>query len=135
MPSLTLFTVPLLEFAGKLQEAILAAVPDNIKVIQTDLKYVDFSYIADYASHHPRAARCLASICSQKETKNVDKRLLKKLCKTTGVEIEEANGKIAVSEGHVMGFLEVVDRRRYELQLIKGSPERFRAASRHKIGS
>ena len=123
------------EFVGQLQEAILAAVPNNIKKIQADLKYVDFSPIEDYASHHPRAARYLASICSQKDTKNIDKSLLKRLCKTTGVEIKETNGKITVGDGHVMDFLEVIDRRRYRLELIKGSPEQFRAASRQKLGS
>ena len=123
------------EFVGQLQEAILAAVPNNIKKIQADLKYVDFSPIEDYASHHPRAARYLASICSQKDTKNIDKSLLKRLCKTTGVEIKETKGKITVGNGHVMDFLEVIDRRRYRLELIKGSPEQFRAASRQKLGS
>jgi hypothetical protein len=34
-----------------------------------------------------------------------------------------------------MGFLEVLDRRRYELELVKGLPERFRATSRRKIDS
>ncbi len=32
-----------------------------------------------------------------------------------------------------MGFLEVLDRRRYEVQLVKNSPEHFRAGSRTKI--
>lgn len=121
------------EFAGNLQEAILAAVPEAVKAIQRDLKFVDFAGIQDYACKHPRAARYLASIRAQKETKNVNKTALKKLCKATGVEVQEANGKIAVGEDQVMGFLEVLDRRRYELQLVKGSPERFKAASRKKI--
>jgi hypothetical protein len=33
-----------------------------------------------------------------------------------------------------MDFLEVLDRRRYELELVKGSPEQYKAASRRKIG-
>lgn len=121
------------EFAGKLQDAVLAAVPGTVKAIQQDLKFVDFSPIQDYATKHPRAARYLASIRTQKETKNIDKSALKKLCKSTGVEIKEVNGKIVVEDGHVMGFLEVLDRRRYELELVKGSPERFKADSRRKI--
>jgi len=32
-----------------------------------------------------------------------------------------------------MGFLEVLDRRRYELELVKGLPERYKASSRRKI--
>jgi hypothetical protein len=122
------------EFAGNLQDAILAAVPQNIGAVQRDLPFVDFSGIEEYASKHPRAARYLASIRSQKETKNIDKTALRALCKTNGVEVQVKNGKVTVADGHEMDFLEVLDRRRYQLELVKGSPERFRAGSRQRIG-
>ena len=121
------------EFAGKLQASILAAVPQNVEAIQKDLGFVEFAAVGAFASEHPRAARYLASIRAQKETKDIDKRALKKLCKDTGVELTESKGKLIVDDDHIMGFLEVLDRRRYELKLVKGSPERFRAASRRKI--
>ena len=121
------------EFAGKLQQAILNAVPRNMKAIRKDLPFVDFDGIEDYAGKHPRAARYLASIRGQEETKNIDKAALKRLCKRTGVEIKEAKGKIIVPDGHEMGFLEVLDRRRYEVNLVREKPERYRAASRRKI--
>jgi hypothetical protein len=121
------------EFAGGLQEAILAAVPANVQRIQKDLVFVELTGIEKYASRHPRAARYLASIRGQMETKNIDKNRLKKLCKSTSVELSELDGKINVSPGHEMGFLEVLDRRRYELELVQGQPERFKAASRTKL--
>ena len=121
------------EFIGMLQDAVLAAVPQNIAAIQKDLRFVDFASIREYASKHPRAARYLASIRSQKETKDTNKSLLKSLCKSTSVEVVESNGMVTVQLGHEMGFLEVLDRRRYELELVKGSPEQFKAASREKI--
>lgn len=121
------------EFAGHLQQAILDAVPENVKAIAKDLAFVAFDGIETFAGRHPRAARYLASIRAQKETKSINKTLLKKLCKQTGVEVAESKGKITVADGHEMGFLEVLDRRRYELELVKGSPERFKAGSRKKI--
>jgi hypothetical protein len=121
------------EFVGKLQQAVLNAVPENITAIRNDLPFVEFDGIEKYAAKHPRAARYLASIKGQAETKNIDKAALKKLCKSTGVEVSEAKGKIVVSAGHEMGFLEVLDRRRYELELVKGQPERFKAGSRTKL--
>ncbi|HXG20698.1 MAG TPA: Kiwa anti-phage protein KwaB-like domain-containing protein [Methylomirabilota bacterium] len=121
------------EFACKLQDAVLAAVPENVRAIRSDLEFVDFDAIEDYASKHSRAARYLASIRSQNETKNVNKGSLKKLCKKTGVQVKEVNGKLIVEKAHVMGFLEVLDRRRYEVELVKGSPEQFKAHSRRRI--
>lgn len=121
------------EFAGKLQQAVLASVPDNVNAIRRDLGYVNFDNVESYATKHPRAARYLASIRSQKETRNIDKAALRKLCKSTGVDVQEAKGKLKIPDQHIMGFLEVLDRRRYEIELVKGTPERFKAASRSKL--
>jgi len=121
------------EFAGQLQQAILAAVPQNVTAIQKELNFVVFDGVEEYASKHPRAARYLASILANGETKNIDKALLKKLCKQTGVVVAESNGKVTIADGHEMGFLEVLDRRRYEVSLVNENPERYRAASRKKI--
>ena len=121
------------EFVGQLQSAVLEAVPHNTKLLQKDIGFVDFNGIAAYAAKHPRAARYLASIRGQKESKNIDKRRLKKLCGATGVDIGEINGKIVVDGHHVMGFLEVLDRRRYEVELVKDAPEHYRAASRQPL--
>ncbi len=107
--------------------------PENIDAISADLPFVDFTPIAAYASKHPRAARYLASIRVQQETANINKAALKRTCKSTGVDVSESNGKLVIAEGDVMGFLEVLDRRRYELSLVKGSKECFRAGSRRRI--
>lgn len=121
------------EFAGKLQEAILQAVPMNIASIAADLTYVDFRGLQTYAEQRPRAARYIASIKSQAETKNINKDRLKLLCQHTGVSLGEEHGKILVNAGHELAFLEVLDRRRYRLELIDGQAENFKAASRSKI--
>nr|WP_306669334.1 MULTISPECIES: Kiwa anti-phage protein KwaB-like domain-containing protein [unclassified Acinetobacter] len=121
------------EFAGRLQEAILQAVPTNISSIAADLGYVDFTSIQAYAEKRPRAARYIASIKSQAETKNIDKDRLKLLCEHTGVSVNIQNGKIIVNEGYELGFLEVLDRRRYRLELIDGQAENFKASSRSKL--
>ncbi|MDX9708884.1 MAG: DUF4868 domain-containing protein [Trichloromonas sp.] len=121
------------EFVGQLQDAVLSAVPSNVQSIQAELTFVDFASIEGYASAHPRAARYLASIRSQKGIKNIDRNRLQRLCAATGVDLADIDGNLIVHEKHVMGFLEVLDRRRYEIELVADSPEKFRAASRIKI--
>ncbi|HHM5929707.1 TPA: Kiwa anti-phage protein KwaB-like domain-containing protein [Pseudomonas aeruginosa] len=121
------------EFAGKLQQAILDAVPENIAAIKTELPFIAFEGVEQYAVKHPRAARYLASIRGQEEMKNIDKSSLKKLCKNTGVDISESKGKVIIADGHEMAFLQVLDRRRYQLELVKDKPEKFVAGSRKAI--
>lgn len=121
------------EFAGKLQDAILGAVPQNVAAIQKELDFVALDGIEEYASTHTRAARYLASIHTSGGTNSIDKKLLKKLCKQTGVKVTDSNGKVTIADGHEMGFLEVLDRRRYEVRLVEERPEKYRASSRRKI--
>jgi len=121
------------ESIGELEEALLAAVPQNIQNIQKELDFIDFSTIQEYAIEHPRAANYIASIHSQGEMNDIDKNLLKNFCNKTGVEINEVNGKIIVDEKHIMGFLKVLDRRRYGVELVRGLPETYDASSRSKV--
>ena len=116
----------------QLKQKILGAVSANVHSISQSLSFVDFSVVQKYASEHPRAARYLASI-NRQNLVGIDRNELIKSCRDTGVEIALKGDIVRVSERHVMGFLEVLDRRRYQVNLVPGSPERFRAGSRRKI--
>lgn len=120
------------EFSGQLQEAIIAAVPDNIQVLGQAIPFVNFTSIEEYASTRPRAARYIASIKSQGNQNNIDRTCLEQLCTYTGVVLEDVNGRLVVPEEDSMAFLEVLDRRRYGVDLT-GQPERYVAAARHKV--
>lgn len=122
------------EFLGRLKQAILDEVPTNVAVIQQAIPGVDFEDIGRYASTHPRAARYLASIRTQNLT-GIDPSRLRTFLTSTGIEImERMDGSITVPDIHVMGFLEVLDRRRYRIDLVPGDSELFRATSRQRLG-
>ena len=121
------------ESVGKLKQDILDAVPENIESIKQDIDFVDFETISEYASAHIMAARYLASIRVQASEGAISKNALLTLCKFTGVEVEEEDGIILVAYASVIGFLEVLDRRRYGIELIEGHREQFRATSRRRI--
>lgn len=121
------------EFLAHLTPAVLAAVPTNVTVVRKKIPFVDFEYIQRYASEHPRAARYLASICTQKLV-GIDPGRLQRACQITDVELKkDDHGRLVVSEGHVIGFLEVLDRRRYAVDLVAENCESFVAASRRKL--
>jgi len=121
------------EAAGQLQDAILAAVPDTIRDLEQEIQFIAFEPIAKYAMTRPRAARYLSSIRSQNRLESIDRTLLKRLCTQTGVALAEHDGVLTVESGHEMALLEVLDRRRYEVTLVREQPERYRAASRTKL--
>lgn len=121
------------EFTGKLQDAILGAVTENAASLQAELPFVNFDNVSKYASTRPRAARYLASIRSQQKVARIDRQHLIDTCQATGVEISAEGEKIIVGDGQIMGFLEVLDRRRYEVKLVPDEPEQYRAPSRTRL--
>ncbi len=121
------------EAIGKLRQDILASVDDNVEIIKEHLDFVDFGPIGQFASQHINGARYLASIRSQLTPDPINKISLIKLCNDTGVRVSEHDGLIVVEQNHVVGFLEVLDRRRYGIELVDGKLEQFRASSRQRL--
>ncbi|MHB1954648.1 MAG: hypothetical protein ACYCOU_12960 [Sulfobacillus sp.] len=122
-----------LQFLGGLQQAVLSAASGNVTTIANDIKFVNFSTVATYATVHPRAAMYLASILRRGESKNIDRAELEALLVSTKVRFKKVAGKIVVDQDQVLGFLEVLDRRRYQIRLVANSPEPFLAASRQRV--
>jgi hypothetical protein len=123
------------ESIADMKDTILAAVPSNIKKLQNSIRFISFESIETYASEHPRAARYLASILAQEDLSRIDMEALKKLCENTSVAItiSTKNNEIIINEGNEMAFLEVLDRRRYLIELVDGQPEPFKAMNRTRI--
>jgi hypothetical protein len=120
------------EFAGQAEKAVLTAVPENIRAVSAEMPYVNFEPIKTYASTHPRAARVLGSLRSQ-DLKGIAEKKLKRLCAKLHVKVSVKNGLLQVDEAQLLDFLEVLDRRRFDVDLLETPPEQFRAGARTRI--
>lgn len=120
------------ESIGRLSEAILSSVPDNISFIKEQLPFIELGSIESYARTHIRAARYLASICAQENLGRIDMQRLLNQCVSTEVKAREVEGKLVIDVGAEMNFLQVLDRRRYGMELVMDKPEIFVAGSRKK---
>ena len=119
---------------GNVDEALVEAIPRNVSAISQTASYVDWSNIEVYAVSHPRAAGLLASIHTQGYADGLDQAALESLCGRTGVTLNSSRGQIVVPDEQILPFLEVIDRRRYEVGLVPNIPEQYRAASRTRVG-
>ena len=108
------------EFAGKLQQAILDAVPENIEAIRKDLAFVEFDGIEAYAGKHPR--RPVPRLDPGAEGDQEHRQgLAEEPLQAHWRRDHRVEGQAHRCVGHEMGFLEVLDRRRYEVELVKES--------------
>lgn len=118
---------------GNVDEAIAQAVPRNVEAISKAAGFVQWTNIEEYATGRPRAASLLASIRTQKYADNLDKEGLIALCERTGVVLDTSQGLISVADNQIIPFLEVIDRRRFEIELVPNAPEQYKASSRTRI--
>ena len=119
---------------ANVDEAVAKAVPRNIKALSQAAHFVEWLNIGEYATRHPRAASLLASIRTKGYAENLDKARLESLCKVTDVVLDTSQEFITVPDGQILPFLEVLDRRRYEIDLVPDTPEQYKASSRTEIG-
>ena len=121
------------EFVGLLQQAIQAGADESVRELRAALPFVDFDGIEAYARSHTRAARLLASIRSRDAANGIDRTLLRRAAGAAGVTTTLRGGRLVVDAKQIIDFLEVIDRRQFELELVVGTTERYRAASRTRL--
>lgn len=119
---------------ANVDDAIAAAVPRNIETIASSVPFVNWANIQDYAEQHPRAASYLASIRTKGFADGLSREALMQLCAGQRIPVDDQDGQISVDERSIMAFLEVIDRRRYEIGLVPGIPEQYKASSRTRVG-
>jgi len=56
-----------------------------------------------------------------------------KLCRETGIELHEAEGRLLLERKDERGFLKVLDRRCYRLKLMDNNTEYYLAPSRRPL--
>lgn len=120
------------EYLAGAKERILEKAEENTRELSNVLPFLAVDRLAAYVATRPRAARLVASLRSRDDLHLTSKELLSTLCRATGVELEDNDGFIEPSEKHEMEFLNVLDRRRYLVELIKETPEIYEAPSRHR---
>ena len=80
-----------------------------------------------------RTSRLLASIANRGDLNKIDNSLLLNYCSEFGIKMKDVDGKHQIHSNHTVKFLQILDRRLYTLELIKGTPEHYEAASRQEL--
>jgi hypothetical protein len=118
-------------FVSQMDEQMAACAMANVDHIAEDITCVDFDGLKKFVSGHKLAMRLVAAIKSRNDLAAISKKRLKAECKEAGLKVGENANKLAPVEGSEMGFLMLLDRRRYTVTLIEKHPETYEAPSRH----
>lgn len=118
-------------FTADMEEHIAACAMGNVDRIAEDVTCVDFEGLKKFVSNHKLAMRLVAALKSRNDLASISAKRLRAECKEAGLKLIQNDGKLAPAGGSEMGFLMLLDRRRYTVTLIEKQPETYEAASRH----
>ena len=118
---------------GEFEAAVSGAVVQNLDRVSSSATFVNWDRIREYATQKPRAAALLTSIVSEGYADNLDSEKVVGVCERQGVEVRLREGKIEVEDEYILGFLELIDRRLYEVDMSGDDPEHYRASSRRRV--
>ena len=118
-------------FTSEMDDQMAACAMGNVDRIAEDITCVDFTGLKEFVSKHKLAMRLVAAIKSRNDLTAISKKRLNAECKDSGIKVSQSNGKLMPAEGSEMGFLMMLDRRRYTVTLIEKKPETYEAPSRH----
>ncbi|MDR1190242.1 MAG: hypothetical protein LBK60_01080 [Verrucomicrobiales bacterium] len=118
-------------FTACMDEYIVAYATANVAHIAAEISCVNFSALNGYIAKHKLAMRLVAAIKSRNDLGEITKQRLRAECKDSGVKLIQKDGMLLPAEGSEMGFLMLLDRRRYTVMLVPKHPETYEAPSRH----
>jgi len=117
-------------FTSDMDSEIAACAMGNVDSIAEDITCVDFEGLKHFVSGHKLAMRLVAALKTRNDLVSISSKRLRAECKESGIKVIQKNGKLMPDEGSEMGFLMLLDRRRYTVTLIERKPETYEAASR-----
>lgn len=121
------------EYTADIDEHILTAARENTMDVCEKLPFIDPVGLAEYVSTRKRAARLIASIHSLNNLDEIDRRMLESECDENGISLNITGDRIAPESGYEMAFLMLLDRRRFNIELIVGENEIYDAPNRRPV--
>jgi hypothetical protein len=106
----------------------------NALALRDSITFVDFTTIATYVSNHKRAAKIVAGLRIRNDLDEIQLERLLEAATSTQVEFIEQDGIISPAPGNELGFLELLDNRRYNVSLTM-EPQSFVADSRRMLST
>ena len=99
------------------------------------LTFVNFAYISDFVRNSKTAAKLISSIKLRDDLENISQEKLIEKCNRVGVQFQENNGLITPDQGQILRFLEILDRRGYDFDILNDNIiEIYVATSRKRLG-
>lgn len=113
---------------------VAATAKDKIQTVEDTITFLDLSRIKEKIEKHPRVARYAVSIAQNPLIANFQRAKIESLAQQHGIVFKELeNGKLQCCVQDEAKLMELLDARRYHLDLADNGGDPYRATGRQKV--
>ena len=124
------------EQVAKIVEHVAATAAAKVQAIHDAIPFLDLTRIAEKISKHPRMARHAASVASNPNLANFQKPQIELLATQHGIKFKELDGgRLQCRVADEAKLLELLDARRYHLDLQGDGGDPYRATARQRVSA
>lgn len=123
-----------MQLLADITSRVAATAKTKIQLIEDTINFLDLSRIKEKIEKHPRVARYAASIAQNPLIGNFQRANIETLAKQHGIVLTEvAAGKLQCRVQDEAKLMELLDARRYHLDLADNGGDPYRATGRQKV--
>lgn len=121
------------EQVAKIVEHVAASAGAKVQEIHDAVPFLDLSRIRDKIARHPKLARIAHSIANRPNLHSMQRAAIEELAAAQGIRFKEVNGRLLCNVTDEAKLMEVLDARRYHLDLTATGAVPYRATARQVV--
>lgn len=121
------------EYLANIVEHVAGAAAHKVQQIHDTLSFLDFSRIQADIAKHPRMARMAASIAARNDLAQIRQDRVQEQAAHHGIILNDVGGRLQCRRQDETKLLEILDDRRYQVDLTATGPVPYRATGRQKV--
>lgn len=121
------------EYIADMVTHVAGAAAAKVQHIHDNITFLDLSRIAAKISNHPKMARMAASISARDDLGDFQQERIVSLATQHGIVFSEVDGRLQCRVADEAKLLEILDARRYHLDLTDNGGDPYRASARQRV--
>lgn len=121
------------EYIADMVTHVAGAATEKVRHIHDSIAFLDLSRIEEKISSHPKMARMAASIAARDDLAEFQQDKIVALATQHGVVFKEIDGRLQCRVSDEAKLLEILDARRYHLDLANDGGDPYRASARQRV--
>lgn len=122
-----------IEYIADMVTHVAGAATEKVRHIHDHITFLDLSRIEAKIASHPKMARMAASIAARDDLGEFQQEKIVSLATQHGVVFKEVDGRLQCRVADEAKLLEILDARRYHLDLANDGGDPYRASARQRV--